>query len=109
MARYSILGVRPRLVLLSKDRVLRRITAKKESRVEIPEGKDPLDILKEEMAVAEPVPVEGLPKFCGGAVGLLSYDLVRFFEKLASEAKDDLLVDDMCMMLCDTVVVFDHA
>lgn len=108
LARYSVLGVRPRAVLRTKGRSGRRITAKTESRFEIPEGKDPLDLLREELD-RPTLAVPGLPKFCGGAVGLLGYDLVRFFERLPDETTDDLGVDDMSMMLCDTVVVFDHA
>lgn len=108
LARYSILGVRPRSVLRSKGRTLRRIAPKSETRSEIPEGQDPLHALKAELE-RDTVSVPGLPKFCGGAVGMLGYDLVRFFEKIPDESDDDLKVDDMAMMLCDTVVVFDHA
>lgn len=108
LARYSILGVRPRLVLRTKDRGVRRIEAGVETRETLGEGEDPLDLLAAAMTPA-PTATEGLPKFCGGAVGLLSYDCVRFFEKLPDSTRDDLGVDDMAMMLCDTVVVFDHA
>jgi anthranilate synthase component 1 len=56
-----------------------------------------------------PVPVPGLPAFAGGAVGLLSYDIARYFERLPDTTTDDLQVEDLAMMLADTVVVFDHA
>jgi anthranilate synthase component 1 len=109
LARYSILGVRPRLVLRSKGRLLRRITARNESREQLADGTDPLDILKQELRGMQTDPIEAGPQFCGGAVGMLGYDLVRFFEHLPEPPPDDLGVDEMAMMLTDTVVVFDHA
>jgi len=109
LARYSILGVRPRLVLRSKGRSLRRIAPRSESREQLPEGTDPLDVLKQELQAMRTDPIEGGPHFCGGAVGMLGYDIVRFFEHLPDPPQDDLGTDEMAMMLTDTVLVFDHA
>jgi anthranilate synthase component 1 len=109
LARFSIIGVRPRLVLRTKGRNVHRITPKGHARSELADNKDPLNLLEEELADRKIVHVPGLPKFVGGAVGLLSYDLVRFFETLPDGCIDDLKLDDMAMMLADTVVVFDHA
>lgn len=108
LARYSILGVRPRVVLRSRGRRARLLSEGHEAETEIPEGSDPLDLLKSEVG-GEIVHVPGLPKFVGGAVGMLGYDLVRFFERLPELAEDDLGLDEMAMMICDGVVVFDHA
>jgi anthranilate synthase component I len=109
LARYSILGVRPRSVLRTKDRAVRRVSGSGESRTELAEGQDPLDVLREEMGSEPASPVPGFPTFAGGAVGLLSYDIARFFERLPDTTTDDLQIDDLAMMLTDTVVVFDHA
>ncbi len=109
LARYSILGVRPRLVIRSKGTKVRQIRAKGESRSELPEGQDPLDLVKKELEERRIALMPGLPKFVGGAIGMLSYDIVRFFERLPDETKDDLNMDDMAMMLTDSVVIFDHA
>jgi len=35
------------------------------------------------------VPVPGLPRFQGGTVGYLAYDMVRHMERLPATAKDD--------------------
>ena len=51
-----------------------------------PHGGDPLRFLKELLDRYRPVPVEGLPRFSGGAVGFLGYDMVRYFEKLPAGA-----------------------
>jgi anthranilate/para-aminobenzoate synthase component I len=50
----------------------------------------------------------GLPHFIGGAVGYLSYDLVREYEILPSIAKDDLLLPYLQFGLYDLVVAVDH-
>ncbi|MEQ1822110.1 MAG: anthranilate synthase component I [Fimbriimonadaceae bacterium] len=103
LARYSVLGVRPTSYLRSKgddvwlDGNHARLT----------EGQTPLDILKGLIKPSNHP--EGMPKFFGGAVGMLGYDLVRFFEKLPDDLRDDLGANDLAMMICDCVVVFDHA
>jgi len=109
LARYSVLGVRPRGVLRTKGHTTRRISGTEEIEGRLGPGHDPLHLLKEAMEGHEPLPLPDMPTFVGGAVGLLSYDVVRFFEKLGPGPRDDLYLDDMAMMLCDTVVVFDHA
>jgi len=110
LARYSILGANPRTVLRSKGRDARRISGGKTTKFRLEAEEDPLTLLEREMGDAPPpIEVPGLPKFCGGAVGMLSYDFVRFLEKLPTSQRDDLEMDDMAMMLADGVVVFDHA
>ncbi|AIE87899.1 anthranilate synthase component I [Fimbriimonas ginsengisoli] len=109
LARYSFLGIRPRSVLRIKDGEGRRETNGSIDTFTLAQGEDPLDALNREMYHKDPVPVPGLPAFAGGAVGLLSYDIVRYFERLPDSTEDDLQVDDLAMMLADTVVIFDHA
>ncbi|MEA2553160.1 MAG: anthranilate synthase component [Fimbriimonadaceae bacterium] len=108
LARYSLLGVRPKAVLRTKGEKLSwtRTGQKDESRLQ--PGQDPLSVLQEAMP-ASPIAVPGLPVFVGGAVGMFAYDLVRFFERLPDSTEDDLQIDDLAMMLTDAVVVFDHA
>jgi anthranilate synthase component 1 len=54
------------------------------------------------------VPVGELPKFCGGAVGYLSYETVTRFEELPSPEKDPLDLPESIFMFVDTVLIFDH-
>jgi anthranilate synthase component I len=108
LARYSLLGVRPRSVLRTKGST---VSWQRHGLVEsrtLLEGEDPLSVLNDAMPTV-PVDVGGMPSFVGGAVGMLAYDLVRFFERLPDSTLDDLCVDDAAMMLTDAVVVFDHA
>src|SRR5690606_14096297 len=50
-----------------------------------------------------------LPKFYGGAVGYLSYDMVRHFENLPDANPDPLELPEAYFIFSDTVLIFDHA
>jgi anthranilate synthase component 1 len=69
---------------------------------------DPLATLKELLAAHRPADLPGVPRFAGGAVGYLGYDLVRRFERLPEQAVDDLGLPDAQLMIADTAVVFDN-
>jgi anthranilate synthase component I len=103
--RYCFLGGEPSIVFQSKGQ---RVEITRDGHAEVLEGVDPLDALKQLMGEFHPVAVEGLPRFFGGAVGYLSYDMVRFFERLPDQTADDLNVPDSMFMLTDTIVIFDH-
>jgi len=105
-ARYSFLGTAPELAFRSKGNVVRleRVGQPAEER----EVADPLVALRELLARYRPVPVKGLPRFSGGFVGFLSYDLVRFFERLPTVAADDLNMPDLHLLLADTLLIFDN-
>jgi anthranilate synthase component I len=103
--RYCFLGAEPSIVFQSKGR---RVEIMRDGQADVQEGMDPLDALKQLMGEFHPVEVEGLPRFFGGAVGYLSYDMVRFFERLPDQTVDDLNVPDSMFMLTDTMVIFDH-
>jgi anthranilate synthase component 1 len=53
--------------------------------------------------------VPNLPRFRGGAVGFLTYDAVRRFERLPDDTRDELKLPEAAFMLADTLVVYDHA
>jgi anthranilate synthase component 1 len=103
--RYCFLGAEPSIVFQSKGS---RVEITRHGDTEVQEGVDPLDALKQLMSDYHPVEVEGLPRFFGGAVGYLTYDMVRFFERLPDQTVDDLHVPDSMFMLTDTIVIFDH-
>ncbi|MBI3327543.1 MAG: anthranilate synthase component I [Nitrospinae bacterium] len=103
--RYCFLGGEPSIIFQSKGS---RVEITREGRCEVQEGVDPLDVLRRVMRTYRPVEVEGLPRFFGGAVGYLSYDMVRFFERLPALAVDDLHLPDSLFMITDTLVIFDH-
>lgn len=73
------------------------------------EAADPFEALRELFRRYRPAPVPGLPRFYGGAVGYLSYDMVRFFERLPETKPDTLGAPDSYFLFTDTVLIFDHA
>jgi anthranilate synthase component 1 len=105
-ARYSFLGSGAP-VLLVEDRGDLVIKQGKRTR-RIPSRGAPLDRVKEFMDTYRPVTVPGLPRFVGGAVGYLGYDMVKTFEALPSRRKDGLDVPDFAFLLTETLVIFDN-
>ncbi|WP_172257549.1 anthranilate synthase component I family protein [Saccharibacillus deserti] len=53
-------------------------------------GGDPLEVIRDWMAPHRAPQVSRAPKFCGGAVGFLAYDVARSLERLPVLADDDL-------------------
>ncbi len=106
IARYSFLGSRPALTFMSKGG---KITVRKGIRKKVfTAAKGPLDEIKKIMKKFSFVPVRGLPRFCGGLVGYMGYDTVRFFERIPDNTRDDLNLPDCFFMLTDTILLFDH-
>ena len=104
--RYSFLGSNPSLVFQCKGRLVEVLEGGRVTRFEA--GTDPLDAVKAILARYRPATVPGLPRFSGGLVGYLGYDLVRFIERLPDRAKDDLGLPDGILLLTDTLLIFDN-
>ncbi len=109
VGRYSFLGVNPKGVISVKNGEVTRTLHGVTTNRPLNEGEDPLHAVEKEFGRVTPVRIEGLPRFIGGAVGMLSYDIVRYFERLPDTAARDLDVPDAAFMLIDTLVIFDHA
>ncbi len=109
VGRQSFLGSEPFAVFSSKGDTVTVSRDGREQRRRLEEGEDPLTALKALLSEYKFVPVEGLPRFCGGAVGFIGYDLVRFFERLPEKTDDDLGLPDCMLVLTDTCLIFDHA
>jgi anthranilate synthase component 1 len=69
---------------------------------------DPLEALARELMSYELEAPPGLPRFLGGAVGYLGYDLVRYIENLPSAPRDDLALPDALVLFTDTVIAIDN-
>jgi len=108
LGRYSFLGTQPAQVFKSRGPAVEITQGGETRRLTLVRGEDPLTILKRLMAQYRFVPSPELPPFCGGAVGYMSYDLVRFFERLPDETVDDLGFPDSIFIFTDTLLVFDH-
>jgi anthranilate synthase component 1 len=104
-ARYSFIGFDPALIFRSKGTTVELI--KNGTVIRRVESSYPLSVLQEVMQDYRPVENPGLPRFFGGAVGYLSYDAVRFIERLPIQAADDLNFYDAVFMITETILIFD--
>ena len=107
VARYSFLGSQPSVLFQSKGHQVTIEYLAKGEKVS-KEYEDPLKALEEVMQNYRPVNVEGLPEFHGGAVGYMSYDMVRFVEELPDDTEDELQLPDCFFMIAETILIFDH-
>ncbi len=108
VGRYSILGRNPSRVLRTRGLEATIDCHGVVERMVLSPGEDPLQLIKNIMSQYRYVSRPGLPRFCGGAVGFFSYDIVRFFETLPDNNEDPLQTDDACFFFTDTLVIFDH-
>jgi anthranilate synthase component 1 len=93
VGRWSFLGFRPRAVI----------------RLARGEHPDPYRLVDEELARYRIAPLEGLPPFAGGAVGMFGYDLARSAEPTVGEPNpDDAGVPELAVMVTDVLLAFDH-
>src|SRR5579871_1209137 len=104
IARYTFAGANPEevfryangaCVLESRDRI-------------VWEEKDPVTFLRGRMERFRPVRLPGLPPLVAGAIGYFAYDMVRLFEHIPDNTRNDLGMDDALMMFYLGLVVFDH-
>ena len=106
-ARYTFLGTEPKEVWRYRANRVERWT-KATGWTPAGETEDPIDHLAERLRQLPAVEVPGLPRFTGGAVGYLGYDLVRTVERLPRPPADTLDLPDAVMMIADTMVILDN-
>ncbi len=105
-ARYSFLGSGPARVFRCRDRYFE--VRYGDTLVESGEVGDPLRHLHDLMAIYQPVEVDGLPRFFGGAVGYLGYDMVRFVEDIPAINSRQIGGWDACFMFTERLFIFDN-
>jgi len=92
IGRYSFIGTEPAEIL----------------RPGLQTQNDPLELVGRRLDTQGYIKLPGLPRFCGGAVGYLSYELADRFENLPSPDADPVNIPEFLLMLSDEVLVFDH-
>ena len=92
VGRWSFIGYRPKSIL----------------RWSLGEEGDPFDLAGKATGEGSIAPVEGMPPFVGGAVGMFGYDLVRTVEPLGEPNEDPVGLPDLALMLTESIVAFDH-
>jgi anthranilate synthase component 1 len=105
LARYSFLGSAPRARLSVVDGVAWREERGRRERLDRPF----LDAVHAEAVVPGFSRSDGEPPFSAGAVGYLSYDAVRLFERIPARHPRVSAMPDGLFLVFDAVVAFDHA
>jgi anthranilate synthase component 1 len=100
--RYSFIGAKPRAALQCRGSELELCVGDEVHRDTGP----PLEALRSLIQVQSDAPP--VAPFCGGAVGYLSYDTVRWCEEIPDGNPDDLGVPDAHFLFPREVVCFDH-
>ena len=105
-ARYTFLGSSPSVIIRSRGTTVEII--EQGAPIRSMEVVDPLGFIREHLERFTPVEVEGVPRFFGGAVGYLGYDMVRHFERLESQKPSLIGAWDSYFVITDTILIFDN-
>ncbi|MFT8320010.1 MAG: anthranilate synthase component I family protein [Bacillus sp. (in: firmicutes)] len=102
--RYSIAAINPIISMIGKDN---KLAVTEDGHTETMEG-NPLHLVKDVLRQYQVETITDLPDFQGGAIGFLSYDYIRYMERLPDETIDDLEIPDVFFLLFNEWYVFDH-
>jgi len=105
IGRYSFLGGDP---FLEIEAYGNEIVVRADGREQRLDVDDPLAELERRLAEYRAPSINGLPRFCGGAVGYAGYDVVRYTESLPNPPEDDRRLPDMSFAFYDSMIVFDQ-
>ncbi len=103
--RYSFIGFDPLVTFTSKEGDV-KICDNEGKDKKIFQNVNPLSILKDLVEGFNAVEDESLPRFCGGAVGFLGYEMVRFMEELPDN-REALDIPDSSFMVPQIILVHD--
>jgi anthranilate synthase component 1 len=104
-ARFSFMGIDPILTFKSRGShtIIQSCNGSEEQTVD-----DPLRLLQTRLAGYRPARLDGLPRFFGGAVGYIGYEMVSFFEPIPDTLPDEPGVPDTWFMVPRIVLIFDN-
>ncbi len=103
VARYSFIGGDPYLTFLA-DKEKWKVDG---ARVQSGEG-DPIGAFRSLLSDYRPAVMEGMPRFCGGAVGYFSYDSVRLRERIPDNNPKEDQMHDIFFALYRNLIAFDN-
>jgi len=109
VARYSFIGTAPLAQYILYAERIEIIRDGISTSILLEETDDPFSFLEREMENFQVVPTIDLPRFNGGLVGYLAYEMVQYFEP-SLKGKIPLPSSPIGhFLLTDTVIAFDHA
>ncbi|NTW04572.1 MAG: anthranilate synthase component I, partial [Peptococcaceae bacterium] len=104
LGRYSLIGFDP-IVTLSCSKGVTTISKKGEKEYK---EKDPFIAIKSILEEYQVPELPDMPRFYGGAVGYLGYDLVRHLEVLPDSELEETGVPDSIMIIPKVSIILDH-
>lgn len=103
IGRYSFIGVEPYMMLKSYGE---KVIITNDENERSCEGKI-LDYVKKYLSFQ--YDCAGLPiPFTGGAIGYIGYDVIRQYERIPNNNRDELNVPEACLMFYKSFVCYDH-
>jgi anthranilate synthase component 1 len=105
-ARYSFLGVGSGRAFRSRGDSFEIL----ENGIPVVSGvtANPLSELQKFLTPYQPVSLPELPRFFGGAVGYLGYDMVRHIEDLPARNRAEIGTFDCWFLITDSLLIFDN-
>jgi anthranilate synthase component 1 len=126
LGRYSFVGCNPRAIvrqLGDRVEVLENGKVVESFSIQRPTGgaspanvqsngsgvRDGLEVIERVMKKYRPVPLQGLPRFTGGAVGFIGYEFIHDIEPVVPRPpKDELQTPVMYFLVADQLLIFDR-
>lgn len=119
LGRYSFVGCNPRAVIrqtrehveiLENGKVTQTFTVGPGPQANGAKSvKDGLEVVESVMKKYRAVPVEGLPRFTGGAVGFIGYEFIHDIEPVVPRPpRDDIQTPVMYFLIADQLLIFDR-
>lgn len=108
-AEYDILAIKPRVTLVTEG----PLTTISHGAIVEQSSVDPLELIRRHLgelteALEAPAAANDPDQYLPGAIGYVSYDLARRFEKQDEFALNDELLPEMAIGIYDVIVVIDH-
>ena len=104
--RYSFIGFDPLVKFTSHGRKVTVDYCDREDGETVRDGVDPIQMLRDLIDGFNAFESTELPRFCGGAVGFMGYDMVRFMEELPDK-HEPLNLPDSSFIVPRIVLVHD--
>ena len=112
LGRYSFVGCNPRAVIRQTGALVQVLANGKvleEFAIGAPGARDGLEVVERVMQRYRAVPVPGLPRFTGGAVGFIGYEFIHDIEPVVPRPpRDDLQTPVMYFLIADQLLIFDR-
>ena len=119
LGRYSFVGCNPRAVIrqtggrievIANGRVVEKFAIPRAAQPDCDKCvKDGLEVVEQMLKKFRAVPVAGLPRFTGGAVGFIGYEFIHDVEPVVPRpSHDELNTPTMVFLIADELLIFDR-